>query len=85
MSARRKIANHQQDLFDTIPESLNPNVTGWLVYDDKAVKPSAALLDTFKPFDDYALVPQDGLEIYSTVDYSFNLDLKMDNLGDGAN
>jgi iron transport multicopper oxidase len=72
-------------LFDTVPESLNPNVTGWLVYDNKAAKPSAAVLDTFVPFDDYTLVPQDGLELYSNVDYSFDLDLKMDNLGDGAN
>lgn len=55
------------------------------MYDDNAAKPSAALLDSFAPFDDYSLVPQDGLEIYSNVDYSFNLDLKMDNLGDGAN
>jgi iron transport multicopper oxidase len=68
-----------------MPESLNPNVTGWLMYDDKVVKPSPALLETFEPFDDYTLVPQDRLEIYSNVDYSFNLDLKMDNLGDGAN
>jgi iron transport multicopper oxidase len=68
-----------------VPEALNPNVTGWLMYDDKAAKPSATALDAFTPFDDYTLAPQDGLEIYSNVDYSFNLDLKMDNLGDGAN
>ena len=74
-----------QDLFDQVPEALNPNVTGWLVYDHDVVKPSPAVLDAFAPFDDYTLVPQDGLEIYSNVDYSFNLDLKMDNLGDGAN
>jgi iron transport multicopper oxidase len=55
------------------------------MYDDKVVKPSPVLLETFEPFDDYTLVPQDRLEIYSNVDYSFNLDLKMDNLGDGAN
>ena len=68
-----------------MPESLIPNVTGWLVYDNKAAKLSAAVLDTFVPFDDYTLIPQDGLELYSNVDYSFDLDLKMDNLGDGAN
>jgi len=76
---------HQQDLFDTVPESLNPNVTGWLMYNDNGAKPSPALLDAFKPFDDYTLVPQDGLEIYSNVDQSITLHLKMDNLGDGAN
>jgi iron transport multicopper oxidase len=76
---------HFQDLFDTIPDSLNPNVTGWLMYDDSAPKPTSAVLDTFASFDDYTLVPEDGLELYTNVDYSFNLDLKMDNLGDGAN
>jgi iron transport multicopper oxidase len=55
------------------------------MYDDNAPKPSPAALDTFTPFDDYTLVPEDGLELYTNVDYSFNLDLKMDNLGDGAN
>lgn len=64
---------------------MNPNVTGWLIYNANAEKPVPALLDSFEPFDDYTLVPQDGLEIFTDVDYSFNLDLKMDNLGDGAN
>jgi iron transport multicopper oxidase len=55
------------------------------MYDDDAPKPSPATLEKFTPFDDYTLVPEDGLELYTNVDYSFNLDLKMDNLGDGAN
>jgi iron transport multicopper oxidase len=55
------------------------------MYDDNAPKPSPVALEAFAPFDDYTLVPEDGLELYSNVDYSFNLDLKMDNLGDGAN
>lgn len=55
------------------------------MYDDNEPKPSPAVLDVFEPFDDYTLTPEDGLEMYSNVDYSFNLDLKMDNLGDGAN
>ena len=73
-----------QSLFDTIPASLNPNSTGWLVYDNKAPLPTPALLDTFNEFDDFTLVPTDGKELLGPVDYSFNLDLKMDNLGDGA-
>jgi iron transport multicopper oxidase len=43
------------------------------------------LLEEFEPFDDFMLSPQDGMEIYDHVDYSLSLDLKMDNLGDGAN
>ena len=74
------------DLFDTIPTDLNTNVTSWLVYDDSKDKSIAALLDNFDAqFDDFDLVPQDQMEILDTVDYSFNLDLSMNNLGDGAN
>ncbi|KAF2726361.1 multicopper oxidase [Polychaeton citri CBS 116435] len=73
------------DLFDTLPADLNYNVTGWLVYDDTAQKPTAAEIDEFDPFDDFTLVPQDGEMLLGDVDYSFNLDMKMDNLGDGAN
>ena len=74
-----------QTLFDLVPDTLNPNVTGWLVYDDSAPKPKPALVDQFKPFDDFDLVPEDGMKLHDHVDYSFNLDLKMGNLGDGAN
>lgn len=74
-----------QDLFDTVPDTLNPNVTGWLVYDASKPLPTPALIDEFDPFDDFTLVPQDGVKLFENPDYSFNLDLKMDNLGDGAN
>ena len=43
------------------------------------------MLDEFDPFDDFTLVPYDKMPLLDRVDYSFNLDLKMDNLGDGAN
>lgn len=72
-------------MFDTIPDGLNYNVTGHLVYNDTAPKPEATLVDTFNDFDDFTLVPQDGLELFDKVDYTISLDLKMDNLGDGAN
>ena len=74
-----------QDMFDAVPDGLNPNVTGWLVYDDKAEKSEAAMIDEFKPFDDYTLVPQDKEPLMDKVDQSLTLDFKMDNLGDGAN
>ena len=73
-----------QSLFDKIPASLNPNATGWLVYDSAAPLNTPALLDTFNEFDDYTLVPTDGEELLGPADYSFTLNLSMDNLGDGA-
>ena len=55
------------------------------MYDGTAARPTPALIDHFNPFDDFTLVPEDGLGLYDHVDYSFNLDLKMADLGDGAN
>ncbi|KAL9008143.1 MAG: hypothetical protein Q9173_006699, partial [Seirophora scorigena] len=79
------IGSMDQDLFDVVPENLNPNVTGWLVYDKAAPLPTPALIESFEPFDDFTLIPYDHEPIFDNVDYSFNLDVKMDNLGDGAN
>ena len=77
--------NSSKDLFDAVPDGLNPNVTGWLVYDEGNEFPEPDTVDEFDPFDDISLVPQDGLPLYDKVDYSFELNFKMDNLGDGAN
>lgn len=60
-------------------------MTGWLVYDQKNGLNPPQVIGDYDPFDDFALVPQDGLELYDHVDHSITLDLKMDNLGDGAN
>lgn len=81
----RDIANHFQTLFDTIPDGLNYNVTGWLVYDDKKPLPKPTLLDEFNPLDDIELVPHDGMKRLPEPDHSVELDVIMDNLGDGAN
>lgn len=79
------VGSMDQTLFDVIPDALNPNSTGYLVYDDAASLPTPSLLDEFNEFDDFKLVPTDGEELLGPVDYSFNLDLTMGNLGDGAN
>jgi iron transport multicopper oxidase len=79
------VGSMDQALFDKVPPALNPNVTSYLVYDKDAELPTPAFVDKFDPFDDFTLVPSDGLELYDHVDYSFNLDVQMDNLGDGAN
>ncbi|KAI9797329.1 MAG: hypothetical protein M1833_005508 [Piccolia ochrophora] len=79
------VGSMDQDIFDAVPPELNPNVTGWLVYDEKKELPEPALLEAFDPFDDFTLVPYDGQELYDKVDYSIELAMKMDNLGDGAN
>ncbi|KAL8730243.1 MAG: hypothetical protein Q9166_004220 [cf. Caloplaca sp. 2 TL-2023] len=79
------VGSMDQDLFDVVPPTLNPNVTGWLKYSDSAPLPTPAFVDEFDPFDDFTLVPYDKLPLLENPDYSFKLDVKMDNLGDGAN
>lgn len=75
-----------QDLFDVVPDGLNPNVTGWLVYDDSKPKPAAKAVESFDvQFDDFTLIPYDNEALYTTVSHSITLDMKMDNLADGAN
>lgn len=73
------------DLFDTIPSSLNWNVTGWLMYDESADFPAMPEMAEFDPFDDFDLVPSDGEGALGTPDYTITLDLTMNNLEDGAN
>ena len=79
------VGSMDQDLFDAVPEGLNPNVTGWLVYDDTKELPAPKEVAEFEPFDDFDLVPYDKEELLDHVDRSITLDLKMDNLNDGAN
>ena len=55
------------------------------MYNDKNELPPAILIDEFNPFDDFTLVPTDGLELLKNPDYSLSLEVIMDNLGDGAN
>ena len=42
-------------------------------------------MDEFAPFDDFDLVPTDGMELLPDADDTIELELTMENLGDGAN
>ena len=60
-------------------------MTSWLVYDAKASFPTPKTIDSFEPFDDFTLVPYDKQKLFDKVDYSFNLDVIMNDLGNGGN
>ena len=79
------VGSMDTDLFDTIPDGLNPNVTSFLVYDEKAPLPEAKAIDEFDAFDDFTLVPYDKMELLPKADIQIQLDVAMDNLNDGAN
>lgn len=74
-----------QTLFDVLPSNLNYNVTGWLTYDDAKSKPEPATVDSWEPFDDTKLVPKDRMPILPEPNKTVELNVEMDNLGDGAN
>ncbi|KAI0181548.1 multicopper oxidase [Hypoxylon sp. FL1284] len=79
------VASMDTSLFDTIPDDLNYNVTGWLVYDEAQPLPDPALVDELDPFDDITLLPYDNQTLLGKPDKIVELDVIMDNLGDGAN
>jgi iron transport multicopper oxidase len=60
-------------------------VTGWLTYNDAEPLPEPALVDELDPFDDMMLVPYDNQTRFGEPDKTIELDVIMDNLGDGAN
>lgn len=60
-------------------------MTGWLVYDSSKPNPDPATVDELEPFDDITLVPWDNTTLLGTPDQTIELDVIMDNLGDGAN
>ena len=70
-----------QDLFDTVPDTLNPNVTSFLVYNPSAALPTPLTLDEYAPFDDITLVPYDQQPLLEDPALSVSLILTMDNLG----
>lgn len=55
------------------------------MYDEANALPDPALLDELDPFDDMTLLPHDNLTILGEPDQIIELDVIMDNLGDGAN
>lgn len=78
------VASMDTTLFDTIPDGLNWNVTGWLQYNTTADLPAAALVDEYNDFNDWDLVPYDQEPLLTEPDQSIKLEVIMANLGNGA-
>ncbi|QSZ34526.1 hypothetical protein DSL72_006120 [Monilinia vaccinii-corymbosi] len=77
------VTSMDTSLFDALPEDLNWNGTGWLVYDDSKALPNPALVDEYKDFDDFDLVPYDRMALLPEPDQTISLDVNMDVLGNG--
>ena len=72
-------------MFDHIPDGLNPNATGWLVYDKSEDLPPPVVLGNFYAFDDFTLVPYDGEALFENANNSITLNFMMGNLDNGVN
>ncbi|KAF7561130.1 hypothetical protein G7046_g3000 [Stylonectria norvegica] len=79
------VASMDTELFDVLPDDLDWNVTGWLVYDDTKSLPKPVVVHEFDPFDDMELTPFDEMELLPEPDHQIVFDVVMDNLHDGAN
>ncbi|RCI17106.1 hypothetical protein L249_2344 [Ophiocordyceps polyrhachis-furcata BCC 54312] len=81
------VASMDTQLFDVLPDDLNYNSTGWLVYDAEKPRPEADVVQDLQDaaFDDMHLVPWDGMKLLPEPTREIQLDVKMDNLIDGAN
>lgn len=73
-----------QDMFDTVPDGLNNNVTGYLVYNSASPLPLPTLVDNYPASNDFNLVPVVPEGVVEP-DEMFNQTIVFDNLGDGAN
>ncbi|TVY65563.1 Iron transport multicopper oxidase FET3 [Lachnellula suecica] len=79
------VASMDTTLFDVIPDDLNWNSTGWLVYDSNKPNPDPTILedDQFNEFDDFTLIPVDKFPLLPEPDQTVTLDVVMDVLGNG--
>lgn len=65
---------------------MNPNSTGWLVYDSAATLPDPTPVDDYDAaLDDFTLVPYDKEPLFDVVQHNITLDFEMNDLGNGAN
>ncbi|PQE24793.1 multicopper oxidase protein [Rutstroemia sp. NJR-2017a BVV2] len=77
------VTSMDTSLFDTVPDGLNYNGTGWLVYDDSKPLPEAKTVDELNDFDDFTLIPYDRQPLLPEPDQTISLDVIMDVLGNG--
>lgn len=53
------ISSFDLSMFDSVPSYLEPNVTGYLVYNKSAPLPNELIVGAFNTYDDFDLVPKD--------------------------
>ena len=77
-------ANMDTDMFDTVPDTLNPNVTSSVTYDSSASVTDLGFIDLYHDVDDMALVPLD-VEPMLPSTRTITLEVLFDTMDDGTN
>ena len=72
------LGSFDETMYDHVPAYLNPNVTGYLVYDSNKPLPAAPVLSNFGTFDDFKLVPQDQQALLPKADQVITLNFEFD-------
>ncbi|KAG6872477.1 hypothetical protein C0995_009411 [Termitomyces sp. Mi166 len=77
-------ANMDTDMFDTVPDTLNPNVTSSVTYSSSAPLTNLGFVDEYHDIDDLSLVP---IEIIPQVPATRTIELEVtfDTMDDGTN
>ena len=72
------------DMFDTVPDTLNPNVTSSVTYDSSKSVTDLGFIDNYHDIDDMALVPL-AVEPLLPAGKSISLEVLFDTMDDGTN
>ncbi|KAH9478002.1 Iron multicopper oxidase fer1 [Psilocybe cubensis] len=77
-------ANMDTDMFDTVPDTLNPNITSSITYDSSAPLTDLGFVNEYHDVDDLSLVPI--IEIAQPVaTKTIELEVTFDTMNDGTN
>ncbi|KAI8986650.1 Fet3 protein [Trametes punicea] len=77
-------ANMDTDMFDTVPDTLNPNITSSITYDPSAPLTDLGTVDAYHDVDDLALVPIQ-VEPLPLAQRTIELLVSFDTMQDGTN
>ncbi|KAK0215678.1 Fet3 protein [Armillaria fumosa] len=77
-------ANMDTTMFDTVPDSLNPNITSSITYSSSASITDLGFIDAYADLNDTALVPVDVIAA-PTANKTIDLEVLFDTMDDGTN
>ncbi|KAI0747068.1 Fet3 protein [Daedaleopsis nitida] len=77
-------ANMDTDMFDTIPDALNPNITSSITYDSSQPVTDLGFVDAYHDVDDLSLVPLETIPL-QPADRTIELEVLFDTMADGTN